>query len=136
MKLQSFRRLFSSDYNAQYKDLLDSLSGTINSGIEALYNALNNNLTLADNLACTVGTITVSVDAKGVPTNTITLKLANTLTVQGVLALSVVDNTNSASFPLGGVTISYTINGQTINITNITGLIVGHSYNIKVVVFN
>ena len=136
MKIPSFRRLYSSDYNATYKQLLDTLSGTINTGIETLYSALNNNLTLSDNLACTVGNVTVTVDSTGTPVSTTSVKLSNTLTIQGVVPLQVVDNTNSSNYPAGGVTISYSVNGQSINITNITGLIVGHSYNIRMVVFN
>lgn len=141
MKLPTFRRVFSSDYNTQYKQLLDALSGTINTGIEVLYNVLNNNVSLSDNIACTVGTFTVKVNSDGSLPSTqgtvATVKLNNTQTVQGVVVLNVTDtSTTGSSAPAGAVMVSYSVSGQTLNITSVTGLIASHSYNIKVVAFN
>lgn len=136
MKLPSFRRIFSEDFDQQYKQLLDKLSGTINTGVEVLYNALNNNLTFSDNFACTVADVTVSVDSNGTPTGTASFRLSNTLKVQGLFVISATDNTQTGVYPPGAVFISFTQSGQSITINNIRGLTPGHQYTIRVIALN
>lgn len=135
MKLPSFRRIFQNDYPAQFKQLIEILSVSLNNGIEVLYQALNNGLTLEDNILGTVATVTAVVDATGTPSkgNRFTLNSANK--VDGVVVLSAINQTNSGTFPSGAVFISGNQTGTTFNITNITGLQAGQTYAIKLVAF-
>lgn len=135
MKLPSFRRLFSNDFEGQYKDLLDKLSGTINTGIETLYEALNNKITFSDNIACTIGEFTVTVDSTGKPVGGSSFRLNNTLKVEGLFVISATDNTSGA-YPPGAVFVSFTQSGQSVIINNIRGLTAGSSYTLKVIALN
>lgn len=136
MKLPSFRRIFSNDFDGQYKQLLDKLSGTINSGIEVLYEALNNKLTFTDNFACTVAEFTVTVDANGSPTGTASFRLSNTLKIEGLFVISASDTANTSLYPPGAVFVSGTPSGTSYIINNIRGLTPGREYRIKVIALN
>lgn len=136
MRLPSFRRLYSSDFDGQYKSLLDKLSGTINTGIEVLYNALNNNITFSDNIACTVATVNATVDTNGTPTGNVSFKLSNNLTVIGVFVINAIDLTSSGSFPPGAVSCSFTPNSNNLVITNIRGLTANHQYKLTIIALN
>lgn len=136
MRLPSFRRLFSNDFDDQYKQLLDKLSGTVNTGIEVLYNALNNNLTFKDNMASTVAEFTVKVDSSGTPIGGASFKLSNTQKVEGLFVINATDLTEVGSYPPGAVFVSYTPNSDNIVINNIRGLKANNQYRIKVIALN
>jgi hypothetical protein len=136
MKLPNYRRIFSSDFDAQYKELLDKLSGTINSGVEVLYEALNGRLNFSDNFAATVTSFSVTVDSNGTPTGTTSFKLANTQKVTGLLIASCTDDNSSVLYPPGAPFISFTQSAQSITVNNIRGLTAGRSYTIGVIALN
>lgn len=136
MRLPNFRRVFSTDFEDQYKGLLDKLSGTINSGIEALYDALNNKLTFNDNFAATVAEFSVTVDANGTPNGSVSFRLSNTLKVQGIFVISAIDAGNSALYPPGAVFVSGTPSSNSYIINNIRGLTPGRKYTLKVIALN
>jgi len=136
MRLPSFRRVFSTDFESEYKGLLDKLSGTINTGIETLYDALNNKLTFKDNFAATVAEFNVTVDSNGTPTGTSSFRLSNSLKVEGLLVISAVDVANSALYPPGAVMVNGTPSNNSFIINNIRGLTAGRQYRIKVIALN
>lgn len=135
MLLPSFRRLFSSDFPNQFKALIDTLGVSLNNGIEVLYQALNNGLTLEDNINCTIKPITLTVDATGKPTQNSAILLNTTNKVDGCVVLNALNQTNSATFPSGGVFISWSQSGSQLNLNNITGLQANQSYTLTVVAF-
>jgi len=135
MKLPSFKRLFSSDFPAAYKQLIDTLSSSLNNGVDLLYQALNNQISLRDNINCTVKDITLSVDANGTPSQNSTIKLNNTNKVEGCIVISALNQTSSAVYPSGAVFISFTQTSNTLNINNVNGLQAGQSYTLRIVAF-
>jgi len=135
MKLPSFRRLFSGDFPTQFKQLIDTLAVSLNNCIEVLYQALNNGITLRDNISATVKDITLTVDASGVPTQNSTIKLNNTNKVDGVMIISALNQDNPNVYPTGGVFASFTQASNTLKLNNITGLQAGQSYTLRVVAF-
>lgn len=136
MKLQSFRRLFTKDYKKDYQDLIESLSVSLNNGIESLYTALNNNVTLRDNMKASIKDVTVSVDASGKPVNATSFALDFSGQIDGVMVLSAFNQTNANIYPTTAPFISYTQSTDSIIINNITGLQPGNTYLIRVVAFN
>lgn len=52
--------------------------------------------------------------------------------VLGLQVIRVENTTNAGSFPTGGVFITFSQNGNQVNINHITGLIAGNTYNIRV----
>jgi len=136
MRLPNYRRIFSNDFDSQFKELLDKLSGTLNSGIEVIYEALNNKLTFRDNFAATVAEFTVTVDNNGIPTGTTSFKLSNSLKIEGLFVISATDTSNATLYPPGSVFVSGNPSNTSYIISNIRGLTPGREYRIKVVVLN
>lgn len=130
MKLPSFKRLYSSDFAANFKQLVDKLGSVLNYGIEVLYDALNNGLTFEDNFLGTFTTITLTVDATGAPTNTATITLDQANQVDGVIVLAAANQANSTVYPTGAPFVSGTQSGTSYTINNVTGLQANTSYTL------
>lgn len=137
MKLPSFRRIITQDFQQEDRQLVEQIGSNINDGFQVLYQALTKRLTFADNIASTVRTVDVRVDSNGNPTQSTSFKLDVPNTpVLGVLVLSVQNLTNSAVYPTGMPFISFTQNGDAIYINNITNLQAGSQYRLIVLAIN
>lgn len=136
MKLGNFKRIITKDFQPDDQDLVELLGRQLNDGIEQLYFAVGGKLTFADNFAATVKEVEVTVGATGIPINRTSIVLSNNSVVVGTLVLSVVNKTNAATFPTGTPFISFTQNGTSLFIDNITGLQANNRYLIKFVAFN
>lgn len=137
MKLPSFRRIITTDFEQEYQKLVESIGSTINDSFNIIYSALNKRLTLNDNIMCTVKEINVTVDSSGNPTaaSTFSLDVQNTQII-GISVLRAENLTNSAVFPTNAPFISYAQTGNVIRINNITGLQANNLYRIKLVAYN
>lgn len=136
-KLAGFRRLYSSDFDINNKQLIDQLGATYNPSIETLYDALNKKLTFADNFASTIITFNVTVDTNGSPIRATQIKLDNSQinsSINGVLVLNAVGSKNANLLPAGGVYVSATKNEGNLIIQNIKGLQADNPYNITILV--
>lgn len=131
MKLPSFKRLYSSDFAATYKQLVDKLSSTLNYGVEVLYDALNNGLTFEDNFLGTSASVTLMVDSTGAPTQSAVFTLDQANKVDGVLVLAAANQANSTTYPTGAPFISGTQSGTMYTINNVTGLQPNTSYTLS-----
>lgn len=128
--LPSFRRFFEKDFGEKYQDLMKQLGQNLNTNFESLYNALNKNITLKENLKATVRDVTFKVDSDGIPTNTTSFKLDFTAQITSVLIGNIVNVDNTVGYPLSGVTVSWTQSENNILIDHITGLRPGQNYRI------
>lgn len=140
LKLPSFKRIFTDDFPKDIQSTIEKLCNYINPNTEYVYTALNNQLTFADNFYATTKTITVSVDSTGKPTATAVIQLTvvnNTIPkASGTLVILAQNQTNSTTYPTGGIFISFTQSGSTITINNITGLPANNSFLLNVIVFH
>jgi hypothetical protein len=135
MKLPNFRRIYKTDYKEEFQDLVEQLSVTLNNGFESLYNALSGNLSLKDNISCTLKSIQVTVDANGTPNPAVTIALDKKTAVQGLSVLKIDNLTNATSYTAGGVTVNFSITDSGVKFDNIRGLIPLNNYQMKVVIF-
>lgn len=133
MKLPSFKRLLKTDYAQQFQSMIETLSYSINTAIESLNNALSNNVSLADNILCSVKTITTQVDLNGKPTVSLVFPLSFTGTCKGLSVINVTNTTNTSSYPTSGVILSFAQTQSGIQINNITGLEPNNTYSITVI---
>jgi hypothetical protein len=137
MKLPSFRRIITQDFKKEFQELMEQLGSNINDGFNVVYTALNKRLTFTDNIACTVKTITVTVDSSGNPQefSQFNLDVQNT-PVLGVVVISAQNLTNPAVYPSSAVWISYSQDGNRIIINNIKGLQADNVYSLRVIAIN
>lgn len=131
MKLPSFRRLFTNDYSANDKALVEKLSIPFNTGVEVLYDALNQNLDFENNFQATLKDIQIIVDSNGNPTNTSGFTLINSNKINGILVLRANNQTNSAIYPTTAPFVSFLQNSDKISITNVTGLQANNTYLLR-----
>lgn len=135
MKLQNFKRVYKTDYKAEFQELIEQLSITINNGFEALYNLTNNNISLKDNISCTLKSIQLTVDTNGTPLAQLILSLSKKTKVQGLTILKIDNLTNTTSYTTSGVNISFSIIDSGIRFDNVKGLIANNNYQINLVIF-
>jgi len=134
MKLPNFRRIIASDYDQKYKDLVETLAVSINQGMDSVYDALNKKITLKNNVLCTTKDVVLQVDQTGKPIQAAGIKLDFT-NKASVLFVGKAENlTNSTAYPTG-VFVSWTQASDFIQINNVSGLQVGASYRLRIVVF-
>jgi len=134
MKLPSFRRIIKNDYEDKYQSLVETLSVSINYGIDSLYDALNKKISLKYNILGTVKDVTVQVDSTGKPIQTTGFKLDFTNKVAGVFVGKAENLTNPNDFP-ASVFIHWTQNGDSVQINNIAGLSTSNSYKLRIIAF-
>lgn len=136
MRLPSFKRLRTEDYSQENRGLIDKLSGVLNIGIELLYQALNKELTLRDNLKCTVRDVQVTVDANGIPKQTTSFILDTMGKVDSVIIGKADNLTNSNTYPSSGIMVNWTQNNNSVTINHITGLQANNIYQLRVIAFS
>jgi hypothetical protein len=135
-KLSTFRRLFKSEFKKEYHDLIEKLIVSINNGFDTVYDALNNKLTLKNNILCNVKDFTVRVNSNGEPITPLLLAVSFKNNITVVTLGKITNNTNFLSYPTTGVTISWEQQSVGfLKINHITGLIPENEYNIRVVVY-
>jgi hypothetical protein len=136
MILPSIKRIFKQDFESQFQNLVEQLSFIINSNTEVLFQALNNGLTFEDNIFSETKTLAVTVDSTGAPTKS--LSFQNTLgsSITGLQVINAVSTAKGASiYPTGGIFCSFSQNGQTVTINNITGLPANVAFSISIVTY-
>lgn len=135
MKLPSFRRLIKSDYKEEYQGLIETLSFSLNNGIEVLYQTLNKAVSLRDNVACTVKDIDVQVDSSGIPIGSLRFSLDNTNRILGLFVLNAINTKNPSVLPTSGVFVSFSQENKTVIINNIKGLPSNQQFTLTIVAF-
>ncbi len=135
MKLSNWRTLDKSDYDLKYSDLLEKLSTPLNSSMNEIYDALDNNLDFTNNINATLTSFSVSVDANGYPKSKVRFKLKDSQTsFSGIAVLDVVGASDTAKLPSGGVFVKGNLNEGGVNVTLVKGIDKDNTYNITVLV--
>ena len=134
MKLPTFKRLNKNDYTAEFRELINKMSDSLNSGVENVYLALNKRLTRRENMLSTEKELAVTVDADGIPNAPLFFELDFEGKAFGLVVERVDNLSNTISYPTSGVFASFTQKGTTITIKHLTGLRAGINYQIRVVV--
>ena len=137
MKLQSVR-IKTNDFPKDQREFVNALGGILNPFIDKLVIGFNKNFTVDDNLPFEFKTIDVVVDGTGRPSVflTPTTLAAQTLTVQtnlknfkGFICINATD-LSGATTPSHTPFVSFTISGNTITISKITGLTTLRTYRL------
>lgn len=134
MILPTFKSLQSSDFDKQYEDLINKLALILNNDIQGLFNTLNRNTSLANNILCTVKDVPVVVDGNGNTTNTANFAIdIPNMRVRGCTVIKAINTGNSNVFPTGAPFVSFTPGTQQVTINNVTGLQAGAQYTLTVI---
>lgn len=135
MRLPSFKRIFKADYQEEFQQLIETLSYNINSGFEAIYEAINKRLTLRDNILCSVKDVELQVNSEGIPLLPVNVPLDMTNRIDGVVVLKAENIINITTYPTSGVFVNYTQTESGITINHVTGLQASTRYRLRIVAF-
>lgn len=137
MKLASYRRIITQDYQKEDQELVEQFGSTVNDSFNSVYSALNKRLTFTDNIAATVKELIVTLDSDGIPQQLtrFTVDVPNVPVVQ-ILCGRARNITNPGVYPTAAPFISFTQNANTIIINHITGLAPNQQWRIIVTAIN
>jgi len=137
MKLPSYKRIITQDYNPDDQELIEQLGGNINDSFNLLYSALNKRLTFGDNLSSTIRDVEIIVDSNGKPINDVSFRLdvLNTPVI-GCFCIRALNLTNSNVYPTGSPWISFIQNENQIRVLNVTNLQPNNRYSLKIIALN
>ena len=137
MKLPSFKSIKKTDFEEDYQELIETLSVSLNNGIEVLYDALSRRVSLRDNVSCTIRDIEVEVDSSGKPKDSITIKTDLTTKVDGCQVIYALNKTNVANYVsnTGGPFMSFDVVQSGIKVNHIAGLVANNKYLLRVVIY-
>lgn len=132
MKLPSFKRLIKTDFKSEDQELVSGLASIWNYGIEVLYLALNNRLTLSENLSAIVKDYNVQVDANGAPS--VTFIIPSSTEINDVRIAKIDNLTSPSNKPTTAVMVvdwEPVKNGIMIN--KIVGLTANQLYKLRII---
>lgn len=137
MKLSSYRRIITQDYQEEDQEMIEQIGSTINDSFNSVYSVLNKRITFTDNISATVKELVLTLNEDGTPQQLIrfTTDVLNTPVVQ-VLCGRARNITNPSTYPTAAPFISFTQNGNTIIINHITGLAPNQQWRIIVTALN
>ncbi len=126
------RRILSEDFPQKYNDLLDKLLYPINDAIESISNAMNNSLTVADNMSAQETVLDITT----LPTASSPIYFRSTLKspCRGITCIAA-DVTGSGTAPTGQPFFTFENAGNNIKVTNITNLTSGTRYSLRIYAF-
>lgn len=135
MRLPNYKRFLKTDFETDYHNLIDKLSFSINNGIEVLYNALNRNISLKDNIYGTYRDLDIEVDSNGTPKINPTFTVDLKTSVLGIQILKAENLSNSTSYPTSAPWISWAATNNGIRIDNIRGIQANNLYRFRLFIY-
>ncbi len=133
MKLPTIQRFQKQNYPGS-PDWFTRFIGDLNNFTETMWNILNRNVTLSDNVDAQIYTLSILAGAAA-SNNTATFTSTLNHTPQAVVVGNCVDAAAYSSPLSTAVYISWSFNAPQISIQSVTGLTSGHTYSLTLVVF-
>lgn len=130
-RIPDFRRIDKADFDKDIQDSIDKLAFPLNSFMEQTRTALQGNLDFT-NINQQIISLTVTVDATGIPTQKTQYRSTLKSKVAGNICIAAFNVTNPTHFPTTAPFISFNINENIITILNITGLQANEKYQLSI----
>ena len=135
MILPTYKRLYTADFDKDSQKLIEQIQFPINGAFESLFNLAVNNINFRQNIACTVTSLSVTVDSNGIPTKTTSYPLTLNTAIDGTLVISAVCSTNSGIYPTATPFITGSKNQTNYYINHISGLPANTPFNLVIITF-
>ena len=108
------KKININDFSSANKEDISRIARSLNPFYDEVEKALRNTLSYE------YITFTITVDASGIPVNSVALPISDVSLLKGFIAVSAVNS--AGTFPTGSPFISYTINKNSVIITHVSGL--------------
>lgn len=134
MKVDGGKRLLAEDFSADDRQLISKLGLVLNPFTEQIILAMRKNITIADNLNMEYKTLSIKVNASGIPTSSNQFQTSISTKINGISCENYQNLTNPTSYPTSGITVSWVQKGNIIEIQHVTGLNSTDTHNITLLV--
>lgn len=133
-KISNPKRITKEGFPKDYQDLVDPIGIPVNDFSDEIFNAINGNLTVTDNLNMQYKDISLSVDSSGNPKNKTQFQSTLKSRMKGVIVIKLQNLTNTSTYPTSTPFVSYSENDLLITINNVSGLVADNKYTITLLV--
>jgi hypothetical protein len=126
----------STDYASEFKALVEALGFSLNDAVESLNRAMDRNITLRENIACTVKDLEVTVSNS--TTGTLLSKTTFKTDIPGsIIGMQVINATNLTDNtpPTSGIFVTYSQSANIVEITKVLGLPANKKFSIRIVAY-
>jgi len=124
------RRIISDDYDSEDRELVDRLGEILNRFMDETVGVVNGNLDF-ENLNQEIKVFSMAVDSSGTPVGNDKFRIGLSR-AQGFTIISARNKVDSGVYPTSHPFISFTYNGQIIQVLNISGLQADTEYELTV----
>lgn len=135
MKLPTYKRLQTADFDTEYKELIDGLGFSVNDGIGVLFDALNRKVSLKDNIAASVKDVELSVDSAGQVVNGGIFNVDIPGPYLGLEIMKADNLTNSAIYPTAAPWATWNVVTNGIQIIHVSGLPAKNNFKLRVLIW-
>jgi hypothetical protein len=134
-QIPNLKRIVIEEFPAEHRKWLVNLIEPLNDFFKVMYQNMNKGLTFENNIQSQIKDIEFTYSAV-YPTKANPLQFKNSMPVKpiGLIPLKIQVNSSDPAVLTSATTLDWTYSGSDIEIRNITGLTVGVSYKIKVLV--
>jgi hypothetical protein len=132
MKLNNIKRIIEEDFPQDDRLLIRKLSFSLNPFLEQISTLFNKNIDF-DNLNQEFITVTVELNAAGIPKTQIDIKTTLKTRIKGCHCINSRNLTNDGTFPSGNPFISFTPTGNLLRINHVAGLPADKKYELSVI---
>lgn len=127
----SIKKINKEDFDKQYQPLIDKIAFPLNSFMEQVKSAFDKNINFS-NLNQEIITLTITVDADGIPIIPTQWKSTLRTKVLGSVCIKATNQDSPASFPISQPFINFVQNGALVFINQISGLQADNKYQLIV----
>lgn len=132
MKLQGYKRIITEDFEEEEQSLISKLGYVINSALDNIFQALNKNITIQDNLNQSLIDLSVKVSASGIPLIPTQIKYDLKTSCKGIIVISIVNETNISSYPSSTPFVTFEqTSSNLLTIKHISNLTANNSYSLR-----
>jgi hypothetical protein len=132
MKLPTLQNLVKEDFPSNQQDMISKIAFILNPALTAITSVLTNGITVPDNFNGGTKTLTVAVDANGIPTSTLTFQTGLKAQINHIIPTRATNQTNSSTYPTACPFFNFSDNGGTVTVNQIAGLQAANTYTITI----
>lgn len=120
-KMQIPKKIRVEDFSGENKEVIERIGYAFNPFADEVYGLLNGNLD-SNNLNRQISDISVLIDNIGTLKSQPQLKLTISGKIRGINVISATNQVNPSIYPISAPFVSFSINGPTLTILNVSGL--------------
>jgi hypothetical protein len=129
MKIQIPQRIRAEDYKSDEQDMVSKLARVISPFLDNVYAVLNKGIDF-DNLNRQLVDIDITIDSSGNLVNPPQIKNTTNGSLRGINVINAINLVKPGVYPTTSPFVSWSINGNIINVLNVTGLQASSQYRL------